>query len=87
MVCKAKILIFVTTTMSTKEKRIYKNVYDVYIQDLSRLLEVKNVRTVQSLTTNLTVVVSSHKVSLAIQEEKQTRNLTIFLTLTTIIKP
>lgn len=73
--------------MSTKEKRIYKNVYDVYIQDLSRLLEVKNVRTVQSLTTNLTVVVSSHKVSLAIQEEKQTRNLTIFLTLTTIIKP
>ena len=61
--------------------------YDVYIQDLSRRLEVKNVRTVQSLTTDLTVVVSSHKVSLAIQEEKQTRNLRIFLTLTTIIKP
>ena len=61
--------------------------YDVYIQDLSRRLEVKNVRTVQSLTTNLTVVVSSHKVSLAIQEEKQTRNLRIFSTLTTIIKP
>ena len=60
--------------------------YDVYIQDLSRRLEVKNVRTVQSLTTDLTVVVSSHKVSLAIQEEKQTRNLRIFLTLTTIIK-
>ena len=59
----------------------------MYIQDLSRRLEVKNVRTVQSLTTNLTVVVSSHKVSLAIQEEKQTRNLRIFLTLTTIIKP
>lgn len=58
----------------------------MYIQDLSRRLEVKNVRTVQSLTTNLTVVVSSHKVSLAIQEEKQTRNLRIFLTLTTIIK-
>ena len=33
--------------------------YDVYIQDLSRRLEVKNVKTVQSLTTNLTVVVSS----------------------------
>lgn len=81
MVCKAKILIFV------KEERIYEDVYDVYIQDLSRRLEVKNVRTVQSLTTNLTVVVSSHKVSLAIQEEKQTRNLRIFLTLTTIIKP
>ena len=59
----------------------------MYIQDLSRRLEVKNVRTVQSLTTNLTVVVSSHKVSLAIQEEKQTRNLRIFSTLTTIIKP
>ena len=73
--------------MSTKEERIYEDVYDVYIQDLSRRLEVKNVRTVQSLTTNLTVVVSSHKVSLAIQEEKQTRNLRIFLTLTTIIKP
>ena len=58
----------------------------MYIQDLSRRLEVKNVRTVQSLTTDLTVVVSSHKVSLAIQEEKQTRNLRIFLTLTTIIK-
>lgn len=82
MVCKAKILIVVK-----KEERIYEDVYDVYIQDLSRLLEVKNVRTVQSLTTNLTVVVSSHKVSLAIQEEKQTRNLRIFLTLTTIIKP
>lgn len=81
MVCKAKILIFV------KEERIYEDVYDVYIQDLSRRLEVKNVRTVQSLTTNLTVVVSSHKVSLAIQEERQTRNLRIFLTLTTIIKP
>lgn len=81
MVCKAKILIFV------KEERIYEDVYDVYIQDLSRRLEVKNVKTVQSLTTNLTVVVSSHKVSLAIQEEKQTRNLRIFLTLTTIIKP
>ena len=73
--------------MSTKEERIYEDVYDVYIQDLSRRLEVTNVRTVQSLTTNLTVVVSSHKVSLAIQEEKQTRNLRIFLTLTTIIKP
>ena len=73
--------------MSTKEERIYEDVYDVYIQDLSRRLEVKNVRTVQSLTTNVTVVVSSHKVSLAIQEEKQTRNLRIFLTLTTIIKP
>ena len=82
MVCKAKILIVVK-----KEERIYEDVYDVYIQDLSRLLEVKNVRTVQSLTTNLTVVVSSHKVSLAIQEEKQTRNLRIFLTLTTINKP
>lgn len=81
MVCKAKILIFV------KEERIYEDVYDVYIQDLSRRLEVKNVKTVQSLTTNLTVVVSSHKVSLAIQEEKQTRNLRIFLTLTTINKP
>ena len=81
MVCKAKILIFV------KEERIYEDVYDVYIQDLSRRLEVKNVKTVQSLTTNLTVVVSSHKVSLAIQEEKQTRNLRIFSTLTTIIKP
>ena len=81
MVCKAKILIFV------KEERIYEDVYDVYIQDLSRRLEVKNVKTVQSLTTNLTVVVSSHKVSLAIQEERQTRNLRIFLTLTTIIKP
>lgn len=81
MVCKAKILIFV------KEERIYEGVYDVYIQDLSRRLEVKNVKTVQSLTTNLTVVVSSHKVSLAIQEEKQTRNLRIFLTLTTINKP
>lgn len=81
MVCKAKILIFV------KEERIYEDVYDVYIQDLSRRLEVKNVKTVRSLTTNLTVVVSSHKVSLAIQEEKQTRNLRIFLTLTTINKP
>lgn len=81
MVCKAKILIFVN------KRGIYEDVYDVYIQDLSRRLEVKNVRTVQSLTTNLTVVVSSHKVSLAIQEEKQTRNLRIFLTLTTIIKP
>lgn len=81
MVCKAKILIFVN------KRGIYEDVYDVYIQDLSRRLEVKNVKTVQSLTTNLTVVVSSHKVSLAIQEEKQTRNLRIFLTLTTIIKP
>lgn len=81
MVCKAKILIFVN------KRGIYEDVYDVYIQDLSRRLEVKNVRTVQSLTTNLTVVVSSHKVSLAIQEERQTRNLRIFLTLTTIIKP
>lgn len=81
MVCKAKILIFVN------KRGIYEDVYDVYIQDLSRRLEVKNVKTVQSLTTNLTVVVSSHKVSLAIQEERQTRNLRIFLTLTTIIKP